>query len=54
LNGNDNTAAKNLMINEAVELGANEATLTSCVDANTYSSKINNQMNVGTEIFGIT
>jgi hypothetical protein len=42
------------MIDEAVKLGANKATLEACVDANTYSAKIQNQMNVGSEVFGIT
>jgi hypothetical protein len=42
------------MLDEAIKLGANKTTLETCVNANTYSAKIQNQMNVGAEVFGIT
>jgi hypothetical protein len=54
MNGSNSAAAKKLMIDEAVKLWADATTLESCVDANTYADKINNQMNVWNDIFSIT
>jgi protein-disulfide isomerase len=54
MNWSDSSAARKLLIDEAVKLWANETTLTACVDAKTYSQKIADQMNSGSDIFWIT
>jgi hypothetical protein len=54
MNWADTWAAKKFLIDEAVKLWANETTLTACVDAKTYSQKIADQMDMGSDIFWIT
>jgi len=48
------SSSQSFLIDEAVKLGADKATLQSCVDANTYEDKIKKEQSQGQTLFGIT
>ena len=47
-------SSKSFLIDEAVTLGWDETQIEACLDANTYSDKVDTQMSRGTQLFGVT
>lgn len=47
-------STKSFLVDEAVALGADQTELEACLDAGTHSSKVDEQMARGTQLFGVT
>lgn len=47
-------STKTFLIEEAVKLGADQVALEACLDAGTYSDKVDSQLQTGQTVFGVT